>query len=596
MAREPVEQLALPPHHVNCADLVERSPHVAKAWKKQAYVDAATGASLTYERLFELAGAVVRGLPLTYPDLFPGDDAPRDPVVVAIFSPNSLVYPVLALALPRIPGCVASTTNAALTPYECTSQWEASGADVLVCHPAVIGRAAEAWVGMMGRDPHRIVVADDAEVLSGHYGHGDDGAPMPDGFVSMGEVVELGMHALYSPVAGRSPPSPFGRDEPEGGAANGNGPPVPESEGDDAALHRPAFVLFSSGTTSGKSKPIAISHRNIVAVVLGIAHFETTLQPPAVVPGEDTVLGVVPVFHAFGMFNLIFVSMYLGLRTVLFPKFDAQRALAAIDEYGINIGFVVPPMLLSFNKHLSPDPPNPPHPTLRWLMSAAAPLLSEVIAATRRTFARPVLRNGFGMTELVATALSTLPGEEISEGQAGRALPNVEARVVDPHTGEDCAPGTAGELWIRAPQAVRSFWRLPGAGIVDDDGWLRTGDVAAFGEGGLAVRDRIKEMIKVNGLSVAPADVETVLLEHPYVHDAAVASVPHRSAGEAPKAYVVLEPALTAHLEPEEIRAELRRWCAQRMARYKQPEGGIAFVESVPKSASGKVLRRLLKD
>ncbi|KAJ3338298.1 hypothetical protein HDU93_009745 [Gonapodya sp. JEL0774] len=298
-----------------------------------------------------------------------------------------------------------------------------------------------------------------------------------------------------------------------------------------------------------------------------------------------------------------------GLTVVLFSKFDAARVVDAIDEYECNVGFVVPPMLMMMTKVMEKRP-SAAHPTLRWLQSAAAPLLEEVIAGVRKVFGREVLRNGFGMTEIVATMIATgvggeaEVGEPLREGYAGKLNPNNEAKIVNPVTGQNVAVGEPGELYVRGPQVIRT--RLDGSSMLDEEGWLHTGDVATVDEnGGFTIRDRIREMIKVNGISVAPADIETVLIQHPFVADAAIISIPHPSAGECPRAFIVLDGDRVAHLHAEHdqdeqqvheaVRASLRAWCKERMARHKQPDGGIVFVDEIPKNPSGKVLRRLLK-
>ena len=169
-------------------------------------------------------------------------------------------------------------------------------------------------------------------------------------------------------------------------------------------------------------------------------------------------------------------------------------------------------------------------------------------------------------------------------------MAGTEARVVDPATGVDVPPGTAGEIWVRGPQVMQGYLGHPqatAATLVDGE-WLRTGDLGrADDEGRFWIVDRVKELIKYKGYQVAPAELEAVLLAHPDVVDAAVIGVAHPTAGEAPKAFVVASTPLDA--------GELMAWVAARVAPYKRIRE-VAFVDAIPRSPAGKILRRLLRD
>ncbi|KXS09562.1 acetyl-CoA synthetase-like protein [Gonapodya prolifera JEL478] len=624
---------SLPDAHVNCAHFVFNSPYLAgeDLDAKTAIIDPTTSTRLTYARLFHLARTFSRGLLALFPSAVPSSTpspspspagTPTNRIVITIFSPNDILYPVVSLGAilcnDYLEGngmgrdcVVVSTTNAALTSYECASQWASTSPALLVAHPSLLPRARDAW-SKLGRDSSTIIALDapgwcvEDSPPAGQYDAAAESGK--NGERTMAEVLQAGMAAAQRGAVAPAAESESAAVPHTNGTANGmtngatNGtvahPPLPSPT---------AFILFSSGTTSGKSTPVPITHRNIVSTLRSLVGAEV-LTPqrdgePAIRPKKDVVMGVVPLFHAFGMFNLCFTSLYSGLTIVLFSKFDANRVVDSIDEFSVNIGFVVPPMLLMMTRVMEKRTTNF-HPTLRWLQSAAAPLLGEVIAGVRRVFDRDVLRNGFGMTEIVATMIATGVGEPLSEGFAGRLNPNNEAKIVHPETGEHVGYNEPGELYVRGPQVIE--YKMDGSVMVDAEGWLHTGDVATVDEtNNFVIRDRIREMIKVNGISVAPADIETVLLDHPYVVDAAVISIPHPSAGECPKAFVVMHPDKVAPLYEEHggdeekvrgvVRDSLKAWSKERMARHKQPDGGIEFVKEIPKNPSGKILRRLLK-
>jgi acyl-CoA synthetase (AMP-forming)/AMP-acid ligase II len=224
--------------------------------------------------------------------------------------------------------------------------------------------------------------------------------------------------------------------------------------------------------------------------------------------------------------------------------------------------------------------------SLEWLFSAAAPLGSELTEIVQRRLSVRV-RQGYGMTEASPATHLTLPGDE-RDGKVGPLVPNTECRIVDPASGDDVGVGVAGEIWVRGPQVMKGYLNNPEATAVtvDADGWLHTGDIGIVDEDGfLQVTDRLKELIKVKGYQVAPAELEALLLEHPRIADAAVIPVPDEESGERPKAFVVASGPVTGD--------EVLAFVAARVAHYKRP-AHVAFIDSIPKSPSGKILRRVL--
>ena len=228
--------------------------------------------------------------------------------------------------------------------------------------------------------------------------------------------------------------------------------------------------------------------------------------------------------------------------------------------------------------------------SLEFVVSGGAPVPAEIARAVSERLPGVVVRLGYGLTETTATA--TAPDRElaVAPGSVGRAMPGTELRVVDPDAGADLGPGERGELWVRGPQTMAGYLHRPDAtaAMVDADGWLRTGDLVVVDDGGeVFIVDRLKELIKVNGFQVAPAELEALLVTHPAVADAAVIARPDAARGEAPVAVVVASAALDAD--------DLMEWAARRVAPYKRIRA-VRFAAAIPRTPSGKILRRVLTE
>jgi 4-coumarate--CoA ligase len=349
---------------------------------------------------------------------------------------------------------------------------------------------------------------------------------------------------------------------------------VPVNIVDDVAV-----LPYSSGTT-GLPKGVMLTHRNLVA------NLDQIQACRPIVPGEWTV-GFMPFFHIYGMTVLMNRFPAQGGGVVTMPRFDLELFLRLVQEHRTKAAYCVPPVVLALARQPVVD--NYDLSALRYVFSAAAPLgvpLTE--ALTRRLDV--ACQQGYGMTEL--SPVSHLTAYDRGRpGAAGQTIPGTECRVVHPDTLIDAAPGDEGELWVRGPQVMKGYLNNPQAtaSTLTPDGWLRTGDIAVIDDDGyLFIRDRLKELIKVKGFQVAPAEVEAELLACPGVADAAVIGMPDDTAGEVPVAFVV--PAPGATVTDAAIAAHL----AGHLATYKMPRA-IHFVDAIPKSPSGKILRRVLK-
>jgi acyl-CoA synthetase (AMP-forming)/AMP-acid ligase II len=344
---------------------------------------------------------------------------------------------------------------------------------------------------------------------------------------------------------------------------------------------RDVVVLPYSSGTSGIPKGVMLSHRNIVANLCQMEGVTGVLQ------AGDHVLGVLPFFHIYGMVVILGGALRQGACVVTLPRFDLEQALGVLQDHRVRMANVVPPIILAMAKH--PVVAKYDLSNLEYLFSGAAPLGQEVASACEARLNLKV-RQGYGLTETSPVShFHPMEGERVHLDSVGPCAPNTECRLVDSDTGLDVAPGERGEVWIRGPQVMLGYFNKPEAtaACITDDGWFKTGDVAVIDDQGwFRIVDRVKELIKYKGLQVAPAELEALLLGHPAIADAAVVPVPDAEAGEVPKAFVVLRSPLTAD--------EVMHYVAERVSAYKKVRQ-VEFVESIPKSPSGKILRRLLR-
>jgi acyl-CoA synthetase (AMP-forming)/AMP-acid ligase II len=335
---------------------------------------------------------------------------------------------------------------------------------------------------------------------------------------------------------------------------------------------------YSSGTT-GLPKGVMLTHHNLVANICqmeGLCYFYET----------DTLICVLPLFHIYGLVVVLNMGLYSGSTIVLMPRFDLESFLQAVQDYEVTLAHLVPPIVLALSKHPIVD--NYRLPKLKTIFSGAAPLGEDLTRACMDRLGITV-RQGYGMTETSpVTHSSPAPPLDIKFGSVGVPAPNTECKIIDLETGAPLGPGERGEVCVRGPQVMIGYLNNPEATAItiDADGWLHTGDIGYADEDGhFFIVDRAKELIKYKGLQVAPAELEAVLLTHPSVADAAVIPYPDDEAGEVPKGIIVLK-------EPIEPQA-LLEFVAERVAPHKRIRH-LEFVDKIPKSPSGKILRRVL--
>ncbi|CDZ96714.1 Acyl-CoA synthetase [Phaffia rhodozyma] len=373
-----------------------------------------------------------------------------------------------------------------------------------------------------------------------------------------------------------------------------------EREGEDIA-QRTSVICFSSGT-EGLSKGVETTHHNLTSLM-------TMMKPPVfptLDPAKDSMLGLLPFSHIYGLFKLMLLPLQHGFPMVIVPKIDLRAICHAIQTYKVTCAIVVPPILIHLASSKVVDKYD--LSSLDWLLSGAASLGKDLIHKVEARFSasNTIVLQGYGLTETSpVTHILQLSDTQAHPGSIGRLIPNVEARLVD-QEGKDVVPdkeGSAeGEMWIKGPNVMKGYLGNPEAtrDTIDSDGWLKTGDIARVDPNGYFwLVDRRKELIKYNGHQVAPAELEILLLTHPGVADVGVVGIWSESEkSEVPRAFVApssTDDPLTHEAETTLI-LEIQDWMKTKVASHKLLRGGIVLIDQIPRSASGKILRRKLRD
>ena len=326
-----------------------------------------------------------------------------------------------------------------------------------------------------------------------------------------------------------------------------------------------------------------LTHCNLVANLV-------QSQPLFTVVPDTRVLAVLPFFHIYGMTVLMNLGLYTGATVVTLPRFDLETFLRTIQEYRTNRVYIAPPVALALAKHPIVDQFD--LSAMETLFSGAAPLDAELADAVRARIGCKV-RQGYGMTEMSPVS-HAIPDDrdDIPVGTVGFTIPNMECKLVDPETGQEVGVGELGELWCRGPNVMAGYLHNAEAtaATLDSDGYLHTGDVAMVDQHGyVTIVDRVKELIKYKGYQVPPAELEALLLTHPKISDVAVIGVRDADGEEVPKAFVVRRDGVEDLTEDD-----VMSFVAAKVSPHKKVRA-VQFIEQIPKSASGKILRKNLR-
>ncbi|XP_042241018.1 4-coumarate--CoA ligase 5-like [Homarus americanus] len=461
--------------------------------------------------------------------------APSSSKLITLFCSNAPEFPILLLGSQAV-GVTITTISSASTVEELARQLEDSGTEVVVTDP----QFEEVLMSALARLNKVMTI-----FVNGDSAHGHP---------NLRHIIEDDSKPLVEPV--------------------------------ENPLTSTSLLLYSSGTT-GKPKGVELSHSAIVSNLVNFSHPDLLAYRCATAKEQEVVVGVMPFYHTYGIYVVGLISWYLGAKIVTLPAFTPHDFVRVVKDHKVRILHLVPP-ILNFMV-MSPTVTPTDLVNVEVAMCAGAPVPVTAAEALKKKAPKPILfQEGFGMTEALATHMTPVNEEKI--GSCGKCLPNAMAKVADLSTGKALPAGERGELRIKSPSLMKGYHKNPTAFAesFDDDGWFCTGDVATQENGFFYIVDRIKELIKVKGYQVSPSELEDLLLQHSGVKNVAVVGVPDERAGEMPRAYVIRQDDTTEE--------DLNKFLEPRVAAYKYLKGGIKFVDELPTNATGKVLKRQLKE
>ncbi|KAF9463529.1 amp dependent CoA ligase [Collybia nuda] len=521
------------------------------------FIDDSTGKRFSYGEGIQLKARtnyLVLGLASFYNIL--------DNDVVLIISPNHIDYIVATWALQRL-GAVVATANPLFTTEELVQLLDMCKVTKIITDERFltsVGPAADA----AGIPTSSILLFDISEIRTG--------VPI----TTISDLVNEGQKSTDE-VPGRTL-------EPGG------------------ARKKIALIFFSSGTT-GKPKAVALSHYAVIASIIQMTALQRENGKPRG-PGkwallsEDVITGLLPFSHVYGLVANVYWACFLGLIVDVFPKFTLAAFLTSITKYRIAHLYLVPPHVVSICKDPSIEFQDYSH--VKLIFTGAASLSVPLMHKAIDVFSNASIAQGYGMTEIMVAALQS-PMQRINDGSCGQLLPGIVAKVVRAD-GTLARPNETGELVMSSPSnALGYIGNDEATKATFVDGWVHSGDEVRVTEtGDIFVVERLKELINVQGIQVAPAELEDHLMAHPHVADACVIPVPDEHTGELPLAFVV--PSVAAKklmkngMSEDDVKTEIQKHVSDHKVKDKWLAGGVRFIDSVPKSPSGKILRRVLRE
>lgn len=479
---------------------------------------------------------------------------------VLLFSGNTLFFPSVVMGIVMAEG-IFTGANPTYVARELAYQLKDSGAKFLICAEGSLDTGVSA--------------AKEAGLSSSQIFVFDDGTATFDGKV-VEKDSELGTLRHWTYLL----------DSPEAGAKY-HWPNLTTPE----ELDRVIALNYSSGTT-GVAKGVMITHKNYVSNCAQQIHLAATHPEYTNRLARKRYLCFLPMYHAMAQSIFAVAAPKQRIPVYMMPKFDFLEMLQCIPKFKITDLVLVPPVVVAMAKH--PATKKFDLSSVESVGSGAAPLGREVCEEFEKLWPEGKInvKQGWGMTELTCAALGYPPHEHSASFSVGEVMAGCEAKIVLDDEGKvEAKTGERGEIWVKGPNVMKGYWRKPEATRETmHDGWLKTGDVAYVDEERhFFIVDRKKELIKVKGLQVAPAELEAMLLENADVQDAAVIGVPHNG-DEAPRAYIVPQ---TPEKATPEVAESIKKWLAERVSKHKRLEGGVHFLEAIPKNPVSLLLKRV---
>ncbi|KAL8950801.1 MAG: hypothetical protein Q9222_003178 [Ikaeria aurantiellina] len=465
--------------------------------------------------------------------------------VILVFTPNHVFLPATYLAIIAT-GRIFSGANPVFTPNELAYQLKDTAARLLLTHPDYLHTARQA-AKQVGLPTEKILLFSEKENAS------------VDGI--------LDWRTIWS---SKSDAEHYQLKRMDG----------------EAATKTIAAINYSSGTT-GLPKGVCVSHYNFIANIAQTMYIKKT--DPTFNPPTERWIGLLPLYHVYGQLYTCLACPKMGIPVYLMKQFNFEDMLWTIQTHKVTRLQIAPPVMVLLGKR--PETSQYNLKSLRDITCGAAPLSGELQMDVSRMLNVPI-KQGWGMTEATCGGINSAGSGQANVGSVGSLFSNLRGQLVDDN-GREVPAGQPGELWLQGPNVMLGYWKNEKATkeTITPDGWLKTGDVVVMRNDSLYIVDRKKELIKVKGFQVAPAELEAVLLENDDIADVAVVGM-HISHRERPRAYIMLKPEAKNRIKEDDI----HEWIRTRVAPHKYLTGGIAFVDEVPKSASGKILRKILKE
>ncbi|OGM50525.1 hypothetical protein ABOM_000962 [Aspergillus bombycis] len=482
---------------------------------------------------------------------------PQDRVIV--FSGNNIFWPVAVMGV-IMAGGIVTGANPTFTARELIYQLKDTGARYVLATPTSIQTAREAAQAVQ-LPLSNLFVFDDEHL------HGD-GKPAGD------------IKHWSQLIADRETGHAFSWKERS----------TPEE------LNETIILVYSSGTT-GLPKGVEMSHATVISDLASkkALHAADPKYPFNEEQAKDyPVLCYLPMYHALGM---VLFSIAVPARrqpVYVMKRYDLLKFMANIEKYRPFSLLLVPSIAVAMAKHPLIQSRKFDLSSVKRVEAGAAPLSRDICEEVERLWpaGNVNIKQTYGMTEAMMVC-GWDQGEVSKTAAVGEPLPNCSIKLMDEDGNAEVAPGQRGEIWVKSPSLMKGYWRNPEAtkNTFTHDKWLKTGDIAFRDEDGkYMIVDRKKELIKVKGNQVAPAELESVLLEHPDIQDAAVIEDHISNQDERPLAYVVKKPG--ARVSPNEI----LRFVEERVSKVKRITGGVVFIDAIPKNPTGKILRRVLRE